>query len=61
MIYAQTLVILGLVLLVVGLVRKYFARSTVRCDSPQRLIRDTPADLKDMIYHPKAWRRPRGR
>lgn len=60
MIYAQILVILGLVLLAVGLIRKYFSRQTVKVDAPQGLIRDTPADLKDTIYHPKAWRRPRG-
>jgi len=59
MIYAQTLVILGLVLLVVGLLRKYASGRPEKNAAPQGLIRDKPADLKDVIYHPKEWRRRR--
>jgi hypothetical protein len=24
-----------------------------------KMLRDQPADLKDSIYHPKAWRKPK--
>lgn len=59
MIYAKFLIFSGLVLLVIGLLRG--RGSGLQGQRPQRwkLLRDRPADLKDVVYNPKEWRRPR--
>jgi hypothetical protein len=58
MVYAKLLIFSGLVLLVIGLLRG--RESDPQSQRPQRwkLLRDKPADLKDVMYHPKEWRRP---
>jgi hypothetical protein len=59
MVYAKLLIFAGLVLLVIGLLRG--RGSGAKNQRPQRwkLFRDKPADLKDVVYHPKEWRKPR--
>jgi hypothetical protein len=57
MAYAKFLVITGLVLLVVGLIQRQ--REKPVQGIRWKLLRDRPADLKDTIYHPKEWRKPR--
>lgn len=57
MVYAKLLIFTGLVLLVIGLLRGH--GSGPQGQRPQRwkLLREKPADLKDVVYHPKEWRR----
>jgi len=59
MIYAKLLIFTGLILLVLGLLNKTSSRP--RQQRPQRwkLLRDKPADISDVIYNPKEWRKPK--
>lgn len=62
MFFAKLLVAAGLFLLAVGLLRKKAERDAmdwkiVRQTDP--LFKDEPGDLKDTIYHPKEWRKPK--
>jgi hypothetical protein len=58
MVYAELLILSGLVLLVIGLLRG--RGSGPQGHRPQRwkLLRDKPADISDVVYNPKEWRKP---